>query len=94
MLFRGKVREFGWRLGEAKYLLWGYAIPWLYGLVIYGTVWVTGLGGAKGVLPMLDTVLRGLCLVGFVVGAVGMTGCDPIPYPVPTTQILGGEDEH
>lgn len=45
LLFRGKVREFGWRLGEAKYLLWGYALPWLYGLAIYGTVWVTGLGG-------------------------------------------------
>jgi membrane protease YdiL (CAAX protease family) len=44
-LFRGSVRDLGWHLGEAKYLLLGYGIPLLYASVIYGTAWVTGLGG-------------------------------------------------
>jgi membrane protease YdiL (CAAX protease family) len=45
LLFRDSIKNFGWRLGERRYLLWGWGIPLLYGLAIYGTTWITGLGG-------------------------------------------------
>ena len=44
LLFREKLADFGWRPGKMRYLLIGYAAPWLYALVIYGLVWITGLG--------------------------------------------------
>jgi membrane protease YdiL (CAAX protease family) len=45
IVFRGKLSDFGWRLGETKYLVLGIMTPFMYGLTIYGFVWVTGLGG-------------------------------------------------
>lgn len=47
LLFRDSIRAFGWRLGEAKYLFWGFVIPLLYGLLIYGVAWATGLAGLR-----------------------------------------------
>jgi uncharacterized protein len=38
-------REFGWRLGKARYLLAGWSIPMAYTWPAYLLVWVTGLGG-------------------------------------------------
>jgi membrane protease YdiL (CAAX protease family) len=34
----------GWRSGKFKYLLLGYGLPVCYGIVLYGFVWLTGLG--------------------------------------------------
>jgi membrane protease YdiL (CAAX protease family) len=45
LLFRDSFRELGWRPGPIRYLILGYAVPWIYGLMIYTIVWVTGLGG-------------------------------------------------
>jgi membrane protease YdiL (CAAX protease family) len=45
LLFRHRFRDLGWRPGPVRYLVLGYVIPWIYGLAIYATVWVTGLGG-------------------------------------------------
>src|SRR5439155_21525832 len=38
------VRGFGWRLGPSRDLVFSYLLPVAAGLVIYGTVWATGLG--------------------------------------------------
>ena len=45
LLFRGKLGDFSWRPGKVRYLLIGYVTPWLYGLIVYITVWATGWGG-------------------------------------------------
>jgi membrane protease YdiL (CAAX protease family) len=45
LLFRDSLRELGWRPGPIRYLILGYAVPCIYGLVIYTIVWFTGLGG-------------------------------------------------
>jgi len=45
LLFHRSLRGLGWKPGNARWLLAGYAIPLLYGLVVYGLVWVSGIGG-------------------------------------------------
>lgn len=45
MLFKEKVADLGWRLGERRYLFLGYVVPWIYALAIYEFAWLTGLGG-------------------------------------------------
>jgi membrane protease YdiL (CAAX protease family) len=62
LLFRDSIRNFGWGLGERKYLLWGFAMPLLYALLIYGMAWITGLAGFRG--PSLSWFL--LLPLGFV----------------------------
>ena len=71
LLFRDRLGEFGWRPGPLRYLLLGYAAPWIYGLLIYTVVWVTGLGGFQARpfvllgIPMPFVVsLAVMCLLG------------------------------
>jgi uncharacterized protein len=44
LIFQRNLRGLGWRFGKAKYLLLSYGLPVIYGLVVYGTVWLSGLG--------------------------------------------------
>ena len=44
LIFYGRLRGLGWRVGKLKYWLWSYGLPVLYGGVVYGIVWLTGLG--------------------------------------------------
>jgi membrane protease YdiL (CAAX protease family) len=68
LLFRDGLRAFGWRPGPLRYLILGYAAPWIYGLLIYTIVWVMGLGGFQA-RPL---VLPGMPMP-FVVGLVAMS---------------------
>lgn len=43
-IFQRNVRGLGWGAGRLKYLLLSYGLPIIYGLIIYGVVWLTGLG--------------------------------------------------
>ncbi len=52
VLFRGKLRDFGWRPGEVKYLLLGYGVPLAYSSAIYLLVWITGFGGFQPQSPL------------------------------------------
>ena len=44
LFFRESLKDFGWQPGERKYLALGLGIPFLYALIIYSLVWITGLG--------------------------------------------------
>jgi membrane protease YdiL (CAAX protease family) len=44
IIFREKLVDIGWQIGERKYLLFGLLIPFLYASAIYTLVWITGLG--------------------------------------------------
>ncbi len=39
------VASLGWKWGRTKYQLWSYAIPFLYALVTYLVIWISGKGG-------------------------------------------------
>ena len=45
LVFDRNLRGFGWKPGPAKWLGLAYLLPILYGAVIYGIVWLVGLGG-------------------------------------------------
>jgi membrane protease YdiL (CAAX protease family) len=61
-IFREKLQDIGWQLGERKYLILGLAIPFLYASMIYSLVWVTGLGRftPQPIIKMLIFVTVGL----------------------------------
>jgi hypothetical protein len=44
-LLRRDLSGIGWGWGETRYEVIGYLIPLGYSIVIYGFVWLTGLGG-------------------------------------------------
>jgi uncharacterized protein len=44
LYFHRSLRRFGWRPGKVKFIWMGYGLPVVYGLVLYGVVWLTGLG--------------------------------------------------
>jgi CAAX protease family protein len=62
--FRKEVGSFGWRWGRAKYQVWSIFIPFLYCLVGYGLVWLSGLGGlmTEKIVPRLTWLPVGYSL--------------------------------
>jgi membrane protease YdiL (CAAX protease family) len=44
LVFQRNLRGLGWGRGKLKYWGWAYLLPVLYGLVVYGLIWLTGLG--------------------------------------------------
>jgi membrane protease YdiL (CAAX protease family) len=45
LIFDRSLKGLGWKPGPAKWLGVAYLLPILYGAVIYGIVWLLGLGG-------------------------------------------------
>ena len=46
--FQGNFRDMGWRLGKPRYLLLGYGLPLVEAALVYGVVWLVGLGAFHG----------------------------------------------
>jgi uncharacterized protein len=44
LVFTRGIGGLGWPLGKPKYLLGGYLLPFVYVPVVYGLVWLTGIG--------------------------------------------------
>lgn len=70
-LFGGSVRSFAWRLGEVRWLRWGYVIPLCYALPVYLAVWLGGWGGFDP--------------ARFVAQAAPALGLSTLPVPVAWT---------
>lgn len=71
LLFRGKLRDFGWGPGEVKYLLLGYGVPLAYSSAIYLLVWATGLGGFRAQSPLRLLMFATLGLAVACMAALG-----------------------
>lgn len=39
------ITSLGWRWGESRWLWTAYSLPIIYGLIAYGIIWASGLGG-------------------------------------------------
>lgn len=59
LIFQGNFRDLGWSIKSVKYMGVSYGLPVLYGLVVYGIVWLTGLGPfvPEDVAKQMETVL-------------------------------------
>ncbi len=44
LIFRQPINELGWKIRPLKWIGWGYLLPLLYALPVYGVAWLTGLG--------------------------------------------------
>ena len=47
LIFNKNIKGFGWKLGKIKYLAISYFIPFFACLMVYGIVWITGIGGVS-----------------------------------------------
>jgi CAAX protease family protein len=45
IIFKDKIKDFGWKLSKQKYLLFSYSIPIIVSLIGYGIVWMTKYSG-------------------------------------------------
>jgi membrane protease YdiL (CAAX protease family) len=45
LIYQRNLRGMGWGWGKTRYQVASYLIPLAGGLLVYGTVWLTGLGG-------------------------------------------------
>jgi membrane protease YdiL (CAAX protease family) len=71
--FQRNFRGMGWRLGKPRYLLIGYALPLVECSLVYGLVWLVGLGGLQGdVLRVAETMVA--ITPGIVVGILFALG--------------------
>ena len=71
IMFREKLRNIGWQIGERIYLLIGFLIPLLYATMIYSVVWISGLGGFKPESPVRILIYISLGLVIACITALG-----------------------
>jgi membrane protease YdiL (CAAX protease family) len=55
LLFQRNLQGVGWRWGKTRYQVWGYLLPLMAILVVYGITWATGLGGFSGAELTGDT---------------------------------------
>ncbi len=44
LLFTGNIRNLGWSIPSANYLLMSYVVPLIYVMIVYSLVWLTGIG--------------------------------------------------
>ena len=45
LVFQRNLRGMGWGWGKTRYQVWGYLLPLIAWLAVYGITWSTGLGG-------------------------------------------------
>ena len=45
LIFQRNVRGEGWGLGQPRWLVLAYVLPIVYATVVYGLIWISGLGG-------------------------------------------------
>ena len=47
LIFNKNIKGFGWKFGKKKYLVVSLIIPFVTCLIVYGIVWITGMGGVS-----------------------------------------------
>jgi hypothetical protein len=43
LMYKGKIRNFGWKLGKFRFLVYAYVLPIVIALIAYGSLWISGL---------------------------------------------------
>jgi len=72
LIYQHNVRGEGWGLGQPRWLVLAYVLPIVYATVVYGLVWLTGLGGVD--LSRFKTPVLTFVLVGSLQSLVSATG--------------------
>jgi len=72
LAFQRNLRGQGWGLGELRWSALAYALPLVYATVVYGLVWLTGLGGVD--LGRFKTPVLLFVVVGSLQSLLSATG--------------------
>jgi membrane protease YdiL (CAAX protease family) len=70
-IFKGGIRDLGWGIHSPRFMLLAYAVPFIYACLIYGSVWLLGLGGFQPVQPVRILLFATLGLVAACMAALG-----------------------
>jgi membrane protease YdiL (CAAX protease family) len=72
LIFQRNLRSEGWGLGPPRWLVLAYLLPLGYAIVVYGLVWLTGLGGVD--LSRFKTPVGLFVVVGSMQSLLSATG--------------------
>ncbi|HEX5073864.1 MAG TPA: CPBP family intramembrane glutamic endopeptidase [Gemmatimonadaceae bacterium] len=72
LIFQRNVRGEGWGLGQPRWLVLAYVLPIIYATVVYGLVWLTGLGGVD--LGRFTTPVVTFLVMGTIQNVMAATG--------------------
>ena len=72
LIYQHNVRGEGWALGQPRWLVLAYVLPIVYATVVYGLVWLTGLGGVD--LSRFKTPVLTFVVVGSLQSLLSATG--------------------
>jgi len=72
LIYPRNVRGEGWGLGQPRWLVLAYVLPIIYATVVYGLVWLTGLGGVD--LSRFKTPVVTFVVVGSLQSLLSATG--------------------
>jgi membrane protease YdiL (CAAX protease family) len=43
LMYKSKIRNFGWKLGKFRFLVYAFVLPIVTALIAYGSLWISGL---------------------------------------------------
>jgi membrane protease YdiL (CAAX protease family) len=72
LIFQRNVRGEGWGLGQPRWLALAYVMPIIYATVVYGLVWLSGLGGVD--LSRFKTPVVTFVVIGSLQSLLSATG--------------------
>jgi CAAX protease family protein len=72
LIFQRNLRGEGWGLGSPRWLALAYLLPLGYAIIVYGIVWLTGLGGVD--LSRFTTPVALFVVVGSLQSLLSATG--------------------
>jgi len=72
LIYQHNVRGEGWGLGHPRWLALAYAMPIVYATVVYGLVWLSGLGAVD--LSRFKTLVVTFIVLGSLQSLVSATG--------------------
>ena len=66
------IKGIGWRLCRIKYLIISYFMPIIACIIVYGFVWITGLGQFKPNMPFKHLII--FSIIGVFIGSLSAIG--------------------
>jgi len=91
LIYRDKIRNFGWKLGKFKFLVYAFVLPIVVAIIAYGSLWVSGLTEifVDGVVNYKWASMLGFDLpVPFIVGLLSKM---LLAFPLILFVVLGEE---
>lgn len=91
LIYKDKIRNFGWKLGKFRFLVYAFVLPIVIAFIAYGSLWISGLTeiSVNGVVNYKWASMLGFDLpVPFIVGLLSKM---LLAFPLILFVVLGEE---